>query len=328
MNGQNLIPASAVTDQLAPIVLAWAKTKTDLDSMQASQLLHDKQRDVLAFFAHAGKMPAQCGPADVAAWIDAMERKGLSRATVYARASRVSSFYNWTIKHAGAGVNPVDPVRPKPVIAYQSDKTKALSDAQMGRLLRHVATLAETTKNPRRRLTYLRDHALLLALFTSGLRRNEILQLTWGTVRLLPHGIEFDTRVKGGTIRKKEIAQPAVKDALLHYLRESDRLDTMQEDSPLWMGHDARGIASPSGIDARCLAYNVKRYGKAVGIPDLHIHMTRHTFARIVAEDTGSLVAAQDALDHTNAGTTKTYVQRLGVKRDKHSDKIMGRIQG
>jgi integrase len=45
-----------------------------------------------------------------------------------------------------------------------------------------------------------------------------------------------------------------------------------------------------------------------------------------VAEDSGSITETQDALGHRNAATTRVYVQRIAVKRDKHSERILGRF--
>jgi len=42
---------------------------------------------------------------------------------------------------------------------------------------------------------------------------------------------------------------------------------------------------------------------------------------------TGSITDAQDALDYRNAAMTRTYLQRIEVKRDKHSMSITARLQ-
>jgi integrase len=75
------------------------------------------------------------------------------------------------------------------------------------------------------------------------------------------------------------------------------------------------------------LVRNLKRYAAEAGIDQFHLHQTRHTFARIVAEETGSIVATQDALDHKNPGTTRAYGQRISVKRDLHSGRVLRRAK-
>jgi site-specific recombinase XerC len=71
---------------------------------------------------------------------------------------------------------------------------------------------------------------------------------------------------------------------------------------------------------------NLKTYARRAGIAHVHLHQTRHTYARIISEETGSIQDTQEALDHENAATTRVYVQRITVKRDKHTSKIAGRI--
>ena len=47
-----------------------------------------------------------------------------------------------------------------------------------------------------------------------------------------------------------------------------------------------------------------------------------------MAEETGSIVETQDALNHSNPSTTRVYVQRIAVKRDRHSALVMQRFAG
>jgi hypothetical protein len=46
----------------------------------------------------------------------------------------------------------------------------------------------------------------------------------------------------------------------------------------------------------------------------------------MVAECSGSITETQDALGHKSAATTRVYVQRIAVKRDRHSKQIFGRF--
>ena len=44
--------------------------------------------------------------------------------------------------------------------------------------------------------------------------------------------------------------------------------------------------------------------------------------ARGALEASGAIVETQDALGHKNPSTTRVYVRRIAVKRDKHSEDI------
>ena len=70
----------------------------------------------------------------------------------------------------------------------------------------------------------------------------------------------------------------------------------------------------------------ISSYARDTGIGKIHIHQTRHTFARVVAEETGSLTETQEALGHKNLATTRAYVRRIAVRRDKHSRRIVERF--
>jgi len=63
-------------------------------------------------------------------------------------------------------------------------------------------------------------------------------------------------------------------------------------------------------------------YALEAGIKHFHIHLLRHTFAKIVSEYSESMAEIQEALGHNNIKTTQIYVQRLAVKKDKHSKSI------
>lgn len=46
-----------------------------------------------------------------------------------------------------------------------------------------------------------------------------------------------------------------------------------------------------------------------------------------MAEETGSFLAAQEAFDHENQATTRVYVQRITLKRDRHGHKVSAWIR-
>jgi site-specific recombinase XerD len=95
---------------------------------------------------------------------------------------------------------------------------------------------------------------------------------------------------------------------------------------PLWTRHDRAGKPG-APLTSRAFAENLKAYARKAGIEKINVHRTRHTFARIVAEETGSYLETQEALDHENVATTRVYVERIVVKADKHSGKIARRMK-
>jgi integrase len=91
--------------------------------------------------------------------------------------------------------------------------------------------------------------------------------------------------------------------------------------------HDTDRAGEPGApLSSWSFVENMKRYAKEAGIGKFNLHQTRHTFARLVAERTGSLSETQDALGHRHAATTRVYVDSVAKKRDKHSRQILAAL--
>src|SRR2546423_269897 len=162
-----------------PAILAalesWAEKTTGALSYQRDELRHDKQTSVRAFFSFCSKHPFMVKPRDCLAWRRRLEERYRPN-TVYARLSRLSSFYKWLLSDPILGKhlrsNPVLLARPKCPPPYQAESSKALTDDEMNRLLTAVNKEADEGS-----MTGKRDYALLLLYFLSGLRRSEVISL-------------------------------------------------------------------------------------------------------------------------------------------------------
>ena len=305
-----------------PIAL-WADATTDPASARRRDLLRDKQRAVAGFFQWVGKTPEQITEIDVKTWQVELEGRGWAPASVYAAISRLSSFYGWALSDPTLRQrlqrNPVEMARPKAPQPYQTESSKALDDEDLLALLAVVRAKAEAGD-----LVGQRDYALLLFYVLTGMRRREIIELRWGDLKI--NGtITITAQVKGGDHITKALDDPHVRDALLAYLRSAGRLATMAPSTPLWTRHDRAG-APGEPLTSHAFAANLKRYAAEAGIGAIHLHQTRHTFARMVAEEAGSLAETQEALGHKNLATTRVYVQRVAIRKDKHSAAIASRL--
>jgi integrase len=302
-------------------VSLWADATTDAESVRRQDLLRDKTKAVVTFFDLVGKHPAAVLPADVKRWQGAQEAAGLTRATVYTRLSLLSSFFEWAMREPAIGAvltsNPVRLARPKAPRAYQTERTKALSDEELRALLAVVRSRAQDPSA----VTAKRDYALLLLYVLTGMRRQELISLWGRDVELHDDALMISGRVKGGDYVGREVRDPVVRVALLDYLKAGDRTDVLGSERPLWTRHDRAGKPG-APLTSHAFALNMKAYARDAGIKAFHLHQTRHTFARLVAERTGSIVETQDALGHKNPATTRVYVRRIAVKRDKHSEEI------
>ncbi|MCP9496644.1 MAG: tyrosine-type recombinase/integrase [Pyrinomonadaceae bacterium MAG19_C2-C3] len=303
----------------------WASAVTASSSEQRDELLRNKQRVVAAFFDFVeGKSPAEISAQDVETWRDDMTERGLKPATVYARVCFLSSFFGWAMRDPQLRVfitsNPARLALPKPPKAYQTEKVKAWTDAELQAIVEVVRAKAAGND-----IVGKRDYAILLFFLVTGMRRQEIISLRGGNIKLGDDSIIMTGKVKGGDYVGREVREPLLRAALVEYLSACGRLDVLKRDAPLWTRHDNAG--SPGApLNSHSFAKNLKRYARTAGIGHVHLHQTRHSFARIVAEETGSITDVQDALGHRNAATTRVYVQRIAIKRDKHSAAVTARF--
>jgi integrase len=304
--------------------LLWAEATTSAVTPRRADLLRDKQQAVQAFFAFVNKPPQAVSPQDVHAWRGQLEAQQLKPATVYARLSRLSSFYEWALGDARLkqliSANPVKLARPKAPRAYQSESARALSDEQLRALLAVVREQADAGK-----LIAKRDYAILLFFLLTGMRRAEVIGLRGRSLEERDGCLIVRNPVKGGDYVEREVRDPLARQALFDYLAAAARTQALQTDAPLWTRHDRAGQPG-APLTSHAFAYNLKLYARAAGIEHIHIHQTRHTYARIVAEESGSLSETQDALGHRNLATTRVYVQRIALKKDKFSEKISKRF--
>jgi len=323
--GRELVPVGGGNEfALRTALHLWAAATTDPKSHCRRDLLRAKQQAASNFFSHCGKLPGEVRPADVEAWRLDLEEQGFKPATVYARLSRLSSFYEWAMKDPTvAGLletNPVRLARPKAPKAYQTDSVKSLDDDQVSSLLRVVSERAAGGDGIGKR-----DYALLLLFVTTGMRRQEVMGLRGSDLEFRKDDLVIRCRVKGGDYVARSVEEPLVREALLNYLRSSGRMDALSSERPLWTRHDRAGRPG-APLTSHAFAKNLKRYAREAGIGKIHLHQTRHTFARMVAEG-GSLVETQEALGHRNLATTRAYVRSVAVRRDLHSRKIAERLK-
>jgi integrase len=314
-------PAAALHNAAA----LWAEQNTRPETLARAERLRDKVSAVTSFFEFSKKHPGEVTPDDVSRWRGEMEGRGLKPATVYARVSRLSAFYRWLMSDPQLSAfirsNPAAQARPRYPRPYQSESTKALTDEEMNSLLAAVRQLADSGS-----VVGKRDYALLLLYFLTGLRRSEVIGLRGSDLEVKEGALIIKYRRKGGKFTAREIADPAAYEALTAYLGAAGRSNVLGSDRPLWTRHDRAGRPG-APLSSRAFVENLKGYAREAGLSHVHLHQTRHTYARIVAEETGSFIEAQEALDHENQATTRVYVQRITVKRDRHGGKVSARIR-
>ncbi len=154
-----------------------------------------------------------------------------------------------------------------------------------------------------RRLEALRDRALMLTLFCTGMRREEVSRLDRYDVQ---DGTSDRALITGKGDKERmvffdELTQSAIREYL------SARDDALV---PVFLRHDNhRGHAAGHGgerwrLSPQSVWAIVKRYAREVGVPATTHHF-RHSKASVLLNRGASLSEVQDILGHASPETTK-----------------------
>lgn len=313
------------TEAVSRAVELWAHVTTAADLRRAKDIVRDKRRAATEFFAYIAKPLETLTPLDVRDWHTALLDRGLKNSTVYVRLSHLSSFFEWLRRDPALGalvkVNPARMALPKAPKPYQNEKAKSLTDDELARLWRVVADEKDTGA-----LIGLRDYAIFRLFMATGMRRSEILHLSGQEVAIKPTGLLLHTRVKGGDYSSRMVDDAESCFALLAYLEKTSRSNIIGSNRPLWLRHDRADKSGAAAMSSHAFDQRMKQYASRAGLAAFHLHQLRHTYARIVSEESGSITATQDALGHRNLSTTRVYVERIGIKRDPFSRAVAERI--
>jgi site-specific recombinase XerD len=179
-------------------------------------------------------------------------------------------------------------------------------DRRLPTLVTYVMALpvpSPTERNGVKRLELLRDQALILTLFCTGMRRDEVARLD----RLDVEDGGSDRALITGKGDKERVVffDAPTQAAIRAYL--GARNDTL---APVFLRHDnRRGKTAGHGgerwrLSPQSVWATVKHYAKILGVPATTHHF-RHSKASVLLNRGASLSEVQDILGHASPDTTK-----------------------
>jgi site-specific recombinase XerD len=215
---------------------------------------------------------------------------GLASSTVSRRLSAISAYYDWLNVDGESSVpNPVRRIkRPK----VRNEKPRAADDTTLATLVDGIADE--------------RDRAIVLLLLYSGLRLSELRQLDKTSItvrrRQMPDGsaqyFGSGEVVGKGRKRRSFLVGPRAMDAIRTYISRS----RMQDDlPPLFLS--SRGVR----LSCRTIQQIVHKWCQRLGLPHLHVHQFRHSFATRSVNAGMSAAVLQELMGHASLTTTQRY---------------------
>lgn len=249
--------------------------------------------------------------------------RGHKDATVYARLSAMSAFFDFLRKPMGANE--------EPLIRFNPFDALPRSDVQPTMYGRAVAMQWKTFSKILEALPTdpmgLRDKAILLFFAFTGRRRAELASLRFSDLQLDTQPKQYTSRVKGGKLKTFELPEICY-DAMRAYWIASDRLDRIGSNAAVFAPMTDGCFAQVSDSDAPMRVRNINwilvRAAQRAGIsdPTVKLHALRHMAARDLEDAGVSVRDIQAFLGHENLNTTAVYLEQLSGPASAHEEDL------
>lgn len=260
------------------------------------------------FLNRVGKHPGAVVQGDVIAYRDTLSAEGLSAATVAMRLAALASFYAHARRAGLVEGNPARDVKRPKVRAYTA--ARWLTQGEAAEVLASIG---------RDSLEGLRDYAIVVCMFTMGLRLAEVAGLQIGALADRGDGsLELRYKPKGGEEQSRPVPAAAAR-AIRAYLAARGDPDS----GPVFAAHD-RALASrgTAGLSREAIRLLVARRTYAALGRELNPHALRHTAAGVAWDVTHDLRKVQHLLGHSSATTTERYLHRRDDERGALGDAL------
>lgn len=229
----------------------------------------------------------------ILAYIDFVLNRNLKPKTINCHLDSIRGFYEYL---RGEEELPVpNPVKRGYALRLSRPLPRHLRDEEVGKLIRVI--------------TKARDRAMFMLMLRSGLRVEEISNLTLDAIDLRRRRI-YVLNGKGSKDRLVYMSNDAY-DALVRYLRLRPRSRAKK----LFLVE--KGTYRGKPISVRGIQKRMEHYARKAGLK-VSCHHLRHTMATQLLNADTDLVTIQDLLGHTRIKTTQRYckVSNLKVQRD------------
>jgi site-specific recombinase XerD len=259
------------------------------------------------FLRERGKL--RCGPAEVTAFLDylamAHEEGGrfavkrtepLKPSTLRFYWAQLRTLFAWLVKRDVLSGSPMERLdRPR----VRESQIRPFTAEQVQDLFR----AAHTGRDP------VRDEAILLLLFDTGIRASELCRLTIGDFDLTSHRCRvFGKGSKERFVQLGEETRRAVRRLISEYRDPSDPEQPATSSQPVFTS--LRGKTTGEALTRAGLYRLIRVLGKRAGIDGVRCspHTLRHSFAISYLRNKGAVFALQIQLGHESLGMTKRYV--------------------
>lgn len=223
--------------------------------------------------------------ADMSEWIGILFDSGLSTKSIQRHISSAKALFQFLKKRGVINVSPLETIRPPKASNYLPN---TLSPEDVMQLL----SFRPNTNGE------IRGICIIELIYACGLRVSEAANID---IKDFEEGLQF-LRVlgKGSKVRLVPVGSFAIK-AIELWLEKRANIET--NENALFI--NLRG----KRISPRSIQNSIKKISIAQGLPPVHPHMLRHSFATHLLESSGDLRSIQELLGHASLSTTQIYTK-------------------
>lgn len=227
--------------------------------------------------------------ADLRAWLGDMGRRGLAPRTLRRRALAARAFFHYLLVRGIITTSPAQdiilPRLPRPL-------PKLIKEEEIEAITAPEAFETDSW-------TALRDALIMDMLYSTGLRRSELLALTDDDVRV-GEGVLLVAHGKGGKSRRIPLA-PQLCRRIQLYRAARDAEFPAPEDNAFLRGQRGRALNN------KALSNIIKVQLSSTSAPRKTAHALRHTFATAMLRGGADLNSVKMLLGHASLATTQIY---------------------
>ncbi|MEK9649665.1 MAG: tyrosine recombinase XerC [Gammaproteobacteria bacterium] len=222
---------------------------------------------------------------DISEWVGVLFDSGLSTKSIQRHISSAKSFFQFLKKRETIKSSPLDSIQLPKASNYLPN---TLSPEDVMKLL------AFKPKN----LSEIRDICIIELMYACGLRVSETANIN---IKDFEEDFQF-LRVlgKGSKVRLLPVGSYAIR-AIREWLIKRDQIET--KENALFINLRGKRISS------RSIQNSIKKISIIQGLPPVHPHMLRHSFATHLLESSGDLRSIQELLGHASLSTTQIYTK-------------------
>jgi integrase/recombinase XerC len=238
--------------------------------------------------------PEKAGPYEVQRFIADLSAEQSAPTTVNRSLSSIRGFYRWMLRFGRRTDNPCENLKN---VKTPKNLPSVLWEEEMA----SFAELPDTAGI----LWPARDKALIMAMYSAGLRISELVSLTLDRVTAALEGAKITG--KGGRERYVFFSDEA-RLALSEYLPERAArirmagLKGAAPGGPLFISGKGRPISVPG------VRWIIGRYAERSGLgKNIHPHSLRHSFATHLVNSGCDVRIVQEMLGHSSLSTTQRY---------------------